>query len=188
MDKLESPELRGKSLAEDEFAYTTRMINLNLSNFSAWHNRSQLILRVLAERDADDATRAAFLVKELDMVREGLNVGPEDQSLWYYHQFLISQIVDDSNRHTIAPALTITERITYLKHEIEEIKELLEDYSDIKWIYQALLEYTLQLRRLEQHSPRDDSEASCSRAWVDKLVALDPMRRGRWDEFAREIV
>ncbi len=33
--KLESPELQGKSMAEDEFAYTTEMIGFDLSNFSA---------------------------------------------------------------------------------------------------------------------------------------------------------
>jgi geranylgeranyl transferase type-2 subunit alpha len=185
--KLESHELRGKSLVEDEFAYTTRMINLNLSNFSAWHSRSQLVLRLLAERDADDATRAAFLVKELDVVREGLNVGPEDESLWYYHQFLISQIVDEGNQRTIAPALTVAERVAYLKHEVEEIADLLEDYADIKWIYQALLEYSVYLRRLEQRPLGDDGEGSCIQAWLEKLVALDPMRRGRWDDFAREM-
>ncbi|KND93006.1 Geranylgeranyl transferase type-2 subunit alpha [Tolypocladium ophioglossoides CBS 100239] len=88
--KLESPELRGKSMAEDEFAYTTKMIRRDLSNFSAWHNRSQIIPRLLQERGADPKMRAAFLVEELSLVRGGLNVGPEDQSLWYYHQFLIS--------------------------------------------------------------------------------------------------
>ncbi|KAI1506617.1 hypothetical protein F5X99DRAFT_403979 [Biscogniauxia marginata] len=59
---LESPKLMGKSMAEDEFAYTTRMIQGNLSNFSAWHHRSQLIPRVLDERGADDKTRL-FLSK-----------------------------------------------------------------------------------------------------------------------------
>lgn len=181
---LESPELHGKSLAQEEFAFTTMMIGRNLSNFSAWHHRSQLILTVLAERSCNDEARAAFLGKELDMVREGLNLGPEDQSLWYYHQFLISQIVDDGNPHTIAPALTMAERVAYLKHEIDEIKVWLEDYIGVKWIYQALLEHTLSLRRLEQRSTRENDEA---RGWLEKLIALDPMRKGRWDDFAGEI-
>ncbi|POR38792.1 Uncharacterized protein TPAR_01007 [Tolypocladium paradoxum] len=185
--KLESPELRGKSLAEDEFAYTTRMIKLNLSNFSAWHNRSQLVLRVLEERNSDDETRAAFLVKELSIVREGLNVGPEDQSLWYYHQFLIWQIVDHGKRQTIAPALTVAERAAYLKHEIDEVKGLLEDYVGVKWIYEALLEYTLALERLEQRTERGGGEASCLRTWLAKLRALDPMRAGRWNDVEREM-
>ncbi|KAH8156027.1 hypothetical protein CIB48_g12220 [Xylaria polymorpha] len=97
---LESSELQGKSMTEDEFLFTTKMIGLDLSNFSAWHNRTQLIQRLLDERGADDQMRVAFLGKELSFVREALNVGPEDQSLWFYHSFLIS-FFDDRNQQTI---------------------------------------------------------------------------------------
>ncbi|KAM3459752.1 hypothetical protein MY5147_007029 [Beauveria neobassiana] len=184
---LESPELRGKSLAQEEFAFTTRMSGRNLSNFCAWHHRSQLILKVVAEQYCNDEARAAFLGQELDTVREGLNLGPEDQSLWYYHQFLMLQIIQDGDRDTIAPALTVAERVAYMKHEIYEIKDLLEDYINVKWIYQALLEYTLSLRRLEKRSRGDNDDAGNLRDWLEKLVALDPTRRGRWNDFAREI-
>lgn len=61
VEKLESPSLSGKSLVEEEFAYTTKMVNANLSNFSAWHNRSQLIPRLLDERNASDEARREFL-------------------------------------------------------------------------------------------------------------------------------
>lgn len=58
---LESPALEGTSAVETEFAYTTKMINADLSNFSAWHNRSKLIPRLLDERKADDEARRNFL-------------------------------------------------------------------------------------------------------------------------------
>ena len=58
---LESRALEGRSMAEPEFEYTTRMIRVDLSNFSAWHNRTQLIPRLLEERGADDAARQKFL-------------------------------------------------------------------------------------------------------------------------------
>ena len=51
------------SMNEDEFAYTTRMIESNLSNFSAWHRRSKLIPRLLDERNASHAERREFLDK-----------------------------------------------------------------------------------------------------------------------------
>lgn len=180
--QLESPELDGKSMAEDEFAYTTAMIRQNLSNFSAWHNRSLLIPRVLEQRGADDKARAAFLAQELDLVRDGLNVGPEDQSLWYYHQFLVSQIVGDGNGQSITPALTVGEKITYLKREIDEITDLSEDYDDVKWIYEALLEYTLALNRLEDSS----DGAGNLQTWLTKLRTLDPMRVGRWKDVEQQ--
>ncbi|OTB10426.1 hypothetical protein K445DRAFT_16642 [Daldinia sp. EC12] len=177
---LESPSLDGKSMVEDEFAYTTRMIKDDLSNFSAWHSRSQLIIRLLDERGADDATRKAFLEEELDLVREALNVGPEDQSLWYYHQYMISQIVSRAGRPTIAPSLTTTEQVAYVKKEIDNIKDLLEDYKDIKWIYESLLEYTIALKGLGE-------QVEDPAKWLVKVRALDPMRAGRWDDVEKQL-
>ena len=49
------------SMTEDEFAYTTKMIESNLSNFSAWHRRSKLIPTLLNERNASHAKRREFL-------------------------------------------------------------------------------------------------------------------------------
>ncbi|KAL7794260.1 hypothetical protein V8C37DRAFT_401559 [Trichoderma ceciliae] len=184
--QLESSELNGKSMAEDEFAYTTKMIRQSLSNFSAWHNRSQLIPKVLAQRGADGEARAAFLVEELNLVRDGLNVGPEDQSLWYYHQFLVSQIVQGGNGQSIAPALTTAEKVAYLKHEIDEVKDLLDDYANIKWIYEALSEYALALERLERSTGSNRNEASDLQTWLTKLRALDPMRTGRWNDVEQQ--
>ena len=73
VEQLESPILgiattdtrdgkpAGMSMVEEEFHYTTKMIQSNLSNFSAWHYRSKLAPRLLAEREADANARRAFL-------------------------------------------------------------------------------------------------------------------------------
>ncbi|KAI1343638.1 protein prenylyltransferase [Xylariaceae sp. FL0016] len=183
--RLESPELLAKSLAEDEFAYTDQKIKEDLSNFSAWHNRSRLMLRVLDERQADASARVAFLEEELALVQEALNVGPEDQSLWYYHSYMISQIVGCTGRPTIVPELSNDSKITYLTDEIEFMKDLLTDFDDVKWIYQSLLECSIALRRLDcgtDQSPQEDP-----RSWLAQLRKLDPMHKGRWDDLARQL-
>ena len=59
MDSLE--QLRSESMAKSEFDYTTKMIKTNLSNFSAWHNRSKFILRTLSEQEASDEERKKML-------------------------------------------------------------------------------------------------------------------------------
>ena len=183
--KLESVELQGKSMAEDEFAYTTRMIRRNLSNFSAWHYRSKTIPRLLQERGVGPDMRAAFLAEELDLVREGLNVGPEDQSLWYYHKFLMLQIIDAGGPQSIiAHDMDVREKAAYVRREIDEIKDLLDDYPAVKWIYEALLEYTLVL---EQQLEREEFGGRGDvKAWLNKLRALDPMRTGRWNDLERQ--
>ncbi|KAI0454263.1 hypothetical protein F5B21DRAFT_514849 [Xylaria acuta] len=184
--RLESIALLGRSLVEDEFAYTTKMIEQDLSNFSAWHNRSRLMLRVLGERSADDKARAAFLDAERNLVQEALNVGPEDQSLWYYHRYLMAQVVGSQARPTITPNLTPEQKTSILEQEVEFIKDLLDDFPDIKWPYEALLEYTLALRKLQPgaEGEREDSDPNF---WLAKLRKLDAMQTGRWDDVGRDI-
>lgn len=187
---LESAALGGTSMTEQEFAYTTRMIHDDLSNFSAWHNRSKLARRLLDERDAGDAARRSFLEKELELAREGLNVGPEDQSLWYYHQFLMDQITESKPPSLcIAPNLGTEERAALVRKELEEINELVEDYADVKLVYEALLEYSLALKSLQSGGSQGDADGINDDllGWLEKLRELDPMRRGRWDDIQKSL-
>ncbi|KAK8086087.1 geranylgeranyl transferase type-2 subunit beta [Apiospora phragmitis] len=190
---------KAKSMTESEFAYTYSMIKVDLSNFSAWHNRSNLALRLLDERGADDAARKKFLDQELELAREGLNVGPEDQSLWYYHQFLMDQItttvgasskgVGENGKEAkglIAPNLSLADRRDFVDREVAEIKDLLEDYADAKLIYEALLEYGIAYRAMGE-SDADTANQDEMMAWLAKLKELDPLRRGRWDDLEKSL-
>lgn len=176
---LESKELDGKSMVEEEFKFTTDKIKGDLSNFSAWHSRSRLIPRLLDERQAGNQERRSFLEEELAFIHDALNVGPEDQSLWFYHQFLMASFTPGNEQYAIVTDFSTTEKIDHLAQEIAEIKELAEDYDDVKWIYEALVEYTVtlgQLRKLENEEETD------LRGWLGRLRKLDPMRQGRWDD------
>ena len=46
VEQLESSKLVGRSTAEEEFAYTTKMVHAHLSNFSAWHSRDRKSTRL----------------------------------------------------------------------------------------------------------------------------------------------
>lgn len=118
-------------------------------------------------------------------MKQGLNVGPEDQSLWFYHQYLMSNVTDYVGQPTIIPKLEFKDRVTYVTTELEDLEEILEDFSDVKWIYEALLEYTLSLQRLEERQP-DAAEKERLGVWLRKLRELDPLRNGRWDDVEAE--
>ncbi|KAH7320302.1 hypothetical protein B0I35DRAFT_431157 [Stachybotrys elegans] len=184
--KLESPALQGESMVESEFAQTTSMIRGNLSNFSAWHSRSQLIPRLLEERKADHAARQKFLDQELDQIRNALNVDPTDQSLWFYHQYLMLNLIEQPEKMAIAPELSVAERESYLLREIEEIVDLLDDYQDTKWIYEALVEYTVALGKIHSRDPNAE-ELNKVASWLQSLRALDPKRNGRWSDLETQL-
>ncbi|KAK8078304.1 geranylgeranyl transferase type-2 subunit beta [Apiospora saccharicola] len=140
---------------------------------------------------ADDAARKKFLDQELELARDGLNVGPEDQSLWYYHQFLMDQVIavganDQEAKGLIAPHLSLADRREFLDREVTEIKDLLEDYADVKLIYEALLEYAMAYRAMGE-SEADTANQDEMMVWLVKLRELDPLRRGRWDDLEKSL-
>lgn len=175
-----------KSLAQSEFDYTTKMIKSNLSNFSAWHNRSQLIPQILRQRDAEPDARRALLDSELSLICEAINTDPFDQSIWFYHQYLLSTLSPSCpQHHLIVQDLTNGERQKYYEHEMEYIKEILEDEADCKWIYEALL--GLAEAYLEVDAGTGLFTTKDMRVWLGELKRLDPLRRGRWDDLERRL-
>jgi geranylgeranyl transferase type-2 subunit alpha len=120
------------------------------------------------------------------LIKEGLNVGPEDQSLWYYHQFLMLDLIEHDTRPTITASFTLEERLNYIIADIADTKDLLEDYDDCKLIYEALIECTLALSTLEKRRP-SEGEMSDMDTWLSKLQVLDPMRSGCWNDMRRQL-
>jgi geranylgeranyl transferase type-2 subunit alpha len=77
---------KAKITAQEELNYTTKMIEENFSNYSAWHQRSKLLPRVY---ENDPVSFNAAIRKEFDFVRQAFYTEPEDQSAWIYHRWLV---------------------------------------------------------------------------------------------------
>lgn len=181
VSQLESEELEGKSMVEQEFAYTTRMVHTSLSNFSAWHHRSKLIPRLLSERNASAEERKQMLDEELELMHQALWTDPEDQSLWFYHHFLISTILSTDPEVTFTPDLGIEEREEVVRGQNEGLKEMI-DGEEPKWIYSALWEYTVGMARMLGREPSGEEKEEM-RSWLGHLRRLDPTREGRWRDW-----
>ncbi|KAH9826979.1 putative geranylgeranyl transferase type ii alpha subunit protein, partial [Teratosphaeria destructans] len=174
-------KLSGKSMVEDEFGYTTKMINTNLSNFSAWHYRSQLIPRLLELREASSEDRKAFFESELELITNALWTDPYDQSLWFYHQYLLATLdPDNAQASSILEPCTNADRVKYLEHEIDSIREMMDGAEDCKYMYQALLEYSRRYLDLEAGSGFVSTKEMSG--WLKELKTRDPLRAGRWSD------
>ncbi|GAB1216207.1 hypothetical protein ATERTT37_005416 [Aspergillus terreus] len=172
------------SMTQSEFDYAKKMIGTNLSNFSAWHYRTKLIQRLLNEKSAGDEERRKMLDDELELIHRAL-CDPYDQSLWFYHQNLMCNFDPTISEQTMAPNLSTAERTAYLRQEIEEIQDMLDGAEDCKYIYQALIECTLLLSKVEGRLASGDQEKVLS--WLSELKKLDPLRHGRWLDFERSL-
>ena len=72
----------GGILSQDEFNYSTEKIDENFSNYSAFHHRSVYIQRIgIAARD--------IVESEFEIIENAIYTEPDDQSSWWYHQFLL---------------------------------------------------------------------------------------------------
>lgn len=178
-------EGKTESLAEVEYAYSTKMIMANLSNFSAWHYRSKLLPRLLDERQASSADRRKILDAEFILIQKALYTDPYDQSLWFYHQYLMANITTSAARKEglVVPDLDPSECAMRIAREFANLEELLEDASNCKWIYAALLQYSVAVLALKTNATAADQ----LQHWLAQLRHLDPLREGRWRDLAASL-
>ena len=202
---LQRPELCdenvGASMVKDEFDYTTRMIRTSMSNFSAWHNRSVLITRLLDELAASDDDRRNMLDEgtaalnihsigklmchaELILIQEGLYTDSRDQSLWFYHQSLMCTFDPIFASRSMTPNLSQYDRLAYIRSETDKLLEMLEDDRDCKWIYQALIQLAMLYKSTSGSWPVLPERIG---TWVTSLQALDPLRHGRWADLEQRV-
>ncbi|GAB7360541.1 hypothetical protein MBLNU230_g8489t1 [Neophaeotheca triangularis] len=196
------------TMTEQEFTYTTTKIEANLSNFSAWHYRSQLLPKLLAER-ARKSTRQTpdpqnnptklhrsrdLLRAETDLLTRALYTDPYDQSLWSYFSFITSVLADDREAKSSPEALLPldhADRLAFLQELLAMLRELREDAEDCKFVLLALLEVGGVLGRVEGVEHGRGEVESGGKAemglWVAGLRELDPLRDGRWRDLGSRL-
>ncbi|KAF9914588.1 hypothetical protein BX616_007974 [Lobosporangium transversale] len=75
--------------AQSEFDFTAKKISQNFSNYSAWHNRSTLLIKL--SQDMTEEERQAAADNEFDLIKNAIYTDPEDQSAWLYDLWLIGK-------------------------------------------------------------------------------------------------
>ncbi|RKP11805.1 hypothetical protein BJ684DRAFT_12413, partial [Piptocephalis cylindrospora] len=167
------------TLLRTEYAYTEKKISQSFSNASAWHHRSRLVPRLLAEVTGDSEAFTSFVDHEFSLIHNAMYTDPSDQSAWMYYQWLI-QGKDLPNLNEEGEAASMERRCHRAREEIEKLRELLDllEEKERIWPLQILIWINQQGLTGEQQS-MDIS------GMVQELIHLDPFRRGRYQDLLR---
>lgn len=169
-----------------EWKFTKGMINKDISNYSAWHNRSSLIMKLFVSipdgiKDEEDPYLKLFLTNdklgfvrlEWELVKTAIYTDAEDSSVWFYIKWLLDDyFLAGLQIRDVSPLLM------KIYEEVEELNQLELDDNEVenKWCVNTKLHILDRLTKfdcpLEIGESRDDLNG--------KLRELDPMRKNRY--------
>ncbi|CDK30033.1 unnamed protein product [Kuraishia capsulata CBS 1993] len=167
-----------------EFQYTTKMINKNISNYSAWHNRSKLIEK-LSESHPEEAqefsSKYEILVSEIKLVQTAAFTDPADSSVWTYMRWLYTGGFFTTDIEAESFIRLLEEQVAGVKElaEIEKDENGEENLWCLKTL--SLLLKELFLRTKEDYLREEINDLT------KRLIELDPMRAERYKDFQRNI-
>lgn len=159
----------GASLDSAELSFTTEKINENISNFSAWYQRAQLIPRMIASGKIADTSR--FAEEEASYIINAMYTDAEDQSVWMYLKWFAeaSCIRDDM------PLQDYDCMLTKFRENIMAINQDELEFSGRENIWcLKMLVFLGSIAPTQQESPAQ------RRHHLERLIELDSMRRNRY--------
>lgn len=182
-----------------EFNFTTSKINKNISNFSAWHNRTKLIPKIFAifkkienksllEKDDYILFQNPYklLVHELDLIKTGMFMDSEDTSVWLYLWWLLTDDIFVSYLKGNPESCNYVEIIQNQLSIIAELNELEKDDHaqgwDNVWCLKTTLLFNSLIKREQGNNAYLDAEAITI---LNKLIEYDPLRKGRYSDQLR---
>jgi len=142
---------------EDELRFTTAKIEQNFSNYSSWHQRSNLLQKMYA---ANPEGFLGVLQEDLELVQNAFYTSPEDQSGWFYHRWLVGMCKKYVESATFQQIL---------EAELAKVEELLEEEPNSKW---PML--TTVLLMLEQDTSSSEKTREVIQERLTKLQEVDP--------------
>lgn len=181
-----------------EFKYTTTKINKNISNFSAWHNRSKLIPKIFEIYSKIDnkslietneinhlfTNPYQILCHDLELIKTGIYMDANDSSVWLYLFWLLTDdifVTYLKQEHANTPSYVA---ILYNQLEIiEELNELEKDDHISNWDNVWCLKSFILIKKLIKNSTMDEKSDSIddeTKVYLNKLIEYDPLRKGRY--------
>lgn len=128
------------------------------------------------------------LGKEINLLKKAIITKPQDQSLWFYHRWLIHSNASPSVSHldeVIAPKMPRSIKIALVISEIEDLTDLLmtgDSDTKKKWVIAALVGLVGLLRRLRRRSKSISGEETKGNEEGDKSEEEDEEEEGEEEE------
>lgn len=167
-------DLENLKINLQEFKFTSSKVNSNILNFSAWHNRSKLIPKVyhlVGKLNYQDEplfqSKESLLLHELTLVNTGMYVDIDDSSIWVYLEWLLSDcfFIDELSNDKYHDILNDQLKII---NELNDL-EITDNGKDNCWCLKAMIIINELL-----------DNRSAVRPLLEKLIDIDPLRRGRY--------
>lgn len=180
-----------------EYIYTTSKINKNISNFSAWHNRSKILPKLYKLWQENKSLVAAntypeltlgfsspysILIQDLELIKTGMYMDADDTSIWLYLQWLLSdKLFLDDFKTTGEGKKTYIEILNEQLEIIEELNDLEKDDHPENFDNIWCLKSIIFLKELISKETGKNSENEITTLY-ERLIELDPIRKGRYLE------
>ncbi|EMG46909.1 Geranylgeranyl transferase type-2 subunit alpha [Candida maltosa Xu316] len=170
----------------DEFNYTTQKIQKDFSNFSAWHNRAKLIPKIhdlihknqglpsSSETDLFQNTKS-ILDNDLEMIKTGIYMSPEDTSVWYYLQWLLS---DPFFKNGFESKEDYLEVLNQQLQVIDEVNEM--EKEDTGKDNVGCLKNIVFIKSLIQQENNQDKLTDEIKEALKILTEIDPLRKNKY--------
>ena len=188
-----------KCIPPVSFITETQYIFLSLtpslpSNYSAFHHRAAYLSGHLTET-GQASNPKPVLRQELDMVQQAFFTEPDDQTAWWYHQYIISLVLkeggreggDDGGKEFVREVLEgEVEVIRGLVEEGEEDRERQGEGGGYRWAVLTLASLLRQLastKEGEGEEGRGEGEMlrKESRRLFERLGKMDPDHANRYE-------
>lgn len=159
-----------KATPQSEFNFSGDKIGENFSNYSAFHHRSVFLFKL------PDFNYDSVIESELQVVENAVFTEPDDQSAWWYLQFLLASFRQKVRENQAS--MSLFKQI--LVKQIELIESLLELEDKCKLAMTALVDTIGFL--LDVEDSNDDNSVYRQRrvSLIHTLSEIDPMHINRY--------
>lgn len=166
---------------QSEFKYSTEKIQENFSNYSAFHHRSCYL--------KDSGMDIDMLIEnECSVVENAIFTEPDDQSAWWYQQFLFTWLYSKYNELGVS----LESYISSLERHIGTVQSLLELEPTSRWAMNSLVFLVdmfdrVKLANSEETYSLDQSELHLLRKnLLQQLCTIDPFHKNRYQYMLRK--